>query len=86
MLTAYLNFGPWGGPYQTVKVDEVKQTDVPRSGQTQTGYGTKVPTSYMIRYEKQWRRVYVTIFSNSGTLWARVSGVRVVVRVDDFND
>lgn len=38
---------------------------------TQTGYGRRIPTSRMVRLpgETRWRRVYVCIFSNSGTAY-----------------
>ena len=38
---------------------------------TRSGYGRRIPTSRMVRLpgETQWRRVYVCIFSNSGTAY-----------------
>ena len=38
---------------------------------TQSGYGRRIPTSRMVRLpgENRWRRVYVCIFSNSGTAY-----------------
>jgi hypothetical protein len=35
---------------------------------TASGYGSKIPTRYMVRLpgSKRWRRVYCAIFSNSG--------------------
>lgn len=50
---------------------EHKITDIPRSGQTQTGYGKAIPTQYMVRFHNKWRRVYCAIFSNSGTLYIK---------------
>lgn len=48
---------------------------------TQTGYGSKIPTSKMVRLtgEKVWRRVYVRIYSNVGTSYILVKGKQVIV-------
>ena len=46
---------------------------------TRSGYGSKIPTARMVFYAGRWRRVYVTIFSNIGTAWITVNGVRHVV-------
>lgn len=48
---------------------------------TATGYGMKIPTSRMVRIagDKRWRRVYCTIYSNSGTCWIIIKGERVIV-------
>lgn len=60
-MKAYLQFGGAAcglpnGPFQTVSV-ECKETTAPRSGMTQTGYGAKLPTPYMVKWEGKWRRV-----------------------------
>ena len=36
---------------------------------TATGYGKRIPTRYMVKFNDKWRRVYCCIFSNSGTLY-----------------
>lgn len=36
---------------------------------TATGYGSRIPTEYMIWVDGRWRRVYCIIYSNSGTLF-----------------
>lgn len=36
---------------------------------TATGYGSAIPTDYMIKYNGRWRRVKCCIFSNSGVLF-----------------
>lgn len=36
---------------------------------TATGYGSRIPTRHMIRFNGKWRRVYCRIYSNSGTLY-----------------
>jgi hypothetical protein len=47
----------------------VKETETPRSGRTASGYGRRIPTSYMVMYNRVWRRVYCVCFSNTGTLY-----------------
>ena len=36
---------------------------------TATGYGSRIPTRYMVEFNGKWRRVYCRIYSNSGTLY-----------------
>ena len=36
---------------------------------TATGYGSKIPTQYMVKHNNRLKRVYCRIFSNSGTLY-----------------
>lgn len=36
---------------------------------TASGYGKRIPTEFVVRLDKRWRRVYVCVFSNSGTLY-----------------
>ena len=47
---------------------------------SETGYGAKIPTRCMVYYLRRWRRVYCTRYSNNGSLWIAVGGVRVYVR------
>jgi hypothetical protein len=52
-----------------IKVSEMRHHKLGLS-YTPTGYGTKVPTVYMVRtIDQTWRRVYCAIFSNSGALY-----------------
>jgi len=60
------------------KAVEHKTTERPRSGQTLTGYGTAIPTDYMIKFNDKWRRVYCCIFSNSGTLYIKAPKGEVI--------
>lgn len=50
---------------------EIRLTDVQKRGvmYTATGYGHKIPTYHMVKYQNRWRRVYVSIHSNSGTMF-----------------
>jgi hypothetical protein len=56
-------------PSSVVIKRECKETDLPRHGQTQTGYGAAIPTRYMVKYGSIWRRVYCASYGNSSTLY-----------------
>jgi len=68
VLQGYLHFGTGSEPRQTVSVP-VREADAPRSGQTVYGYGSKMPTPYMVKWEGRWRRVYVARYGNAGTAY-----------------
>jgi hypothetical protein len=36
---------------------------------TASGYGVKIPTSQMVKFNGKWRRVYCCIFSNVGSCY-----------------
>lgn len=44
---------------------------------TATGYGKKIPTSKQLFVLNRWRRVYCSIFSNSGVCYVIVGGEKV---------
>lgn len=48
---------------------------------TASGYGNKIPSAKMVRVGGRWRRVYVTQWSNAGTPWILLNGVRTVVDI-----
>jgi hypothetical protein len=49
---------------------------------TATGYGSKIPTRYMVRtIDQRWRRVYCAIFSNAGTLYVMHGKEKTIVEV-----
>lgn len=49
--------------------------------QTASGYGRKLTSSRCVRLSNgRLRRIYVTAFSNSGTAWIVLNGLRHVVR------
>jgi hypothetical protein len=58
--------------FLTVSVD-YKEAPMPhhRAGLTwtATGYGKRIPTAYMVRFNGRWRRVYCCIYSNIGTTY-----------------
>ena len=65
---------------------EFKQVEPPWcDGRQVDGYGGKIATGHMCRIDKRgpWRRVYVMIYSNSGSAYVLVKGARFFVR--DFD-
>ena len=72
------------GPFQTEAV-AVRESKAPRSGQTQSGYGSKLPTPYEVRRNGRWQRVYAICYSNAATHYIRATdapGGRIIVRID----
>lgn len=50
---------------------------------TSTGFGRKIPTTYMVKYEGRWYRVYCCIYSNSGVCYI-VSKGKPLATVDIY--
>jgi hypothetical protein len=46
---------------------------------TATGYGSKIPTEYMVNLGNKWRRVYCCIYSNIGTVYICCADGKYVV-------
>lgn len=67
MRDAYLHFGKDNEPRLTAHV-EVRETEAPRH-RSATGYGPRIPTPYMVKWEGRWRRVYVAQFGNAGSAY-----------------
>lgn len=63
-------------PWEAIALDsaDVRQTDVPWSGRTVTGYGGRIPTCYMIRHAGRWHRVRVMVYGNAGSAYITVRG------------
>lgn len=52
---------------------------------TASGYGKRIPTEYMVKFNGKWRRVYCCIYSNAGTLYIGnlpEFGERLYIRID----
>lgn len=47
---------------------------------TATGYGSKIPTQYKVKYNGRFYRVYCAIFSNIGTLYIISKGSKITVK------
>ena len=76
---AYLHFGGAGtvdhatGPMLTL-LAPAKKIDLPRSGRTATGYGSRIPSPWMVKLHGRWRRVYVAQWGNAGTAYIGTAG------------
>ena len=46
---------------------------------TSTGYGRKIPTTLMLKYNGRWHRIYCCIYSNVGTCYIVSKGEWVIV-------
>lgn len=68
-MEAYLQHGKTGSPMMTEQV-EVKENPLwwhlKGLSYTATGYGSKIPSVYMVKYNGRWHRVYTMCYSNSG--------------------
>jgi hypothetical protein len=47
---------------------------------TATGYGKRIPTSYCVRFNGKWRRVYCAIYSNIGTCYIGKLSDNLIIR------
>ena len=50
---------------------------------TASGYGSRIPTRYMVKFNGKWRRVYCRCYSNNGTLYIgqlKATGERLIIR------
>lgn len=74
---AFLQHGEWGGPYRTEQV-LVKLTSTPQR-RSVSGYGSRLPTHYMVFVEHRWRRVYAVCWSNVSTLYIGSSKAQGIV-------
>ena len=50
---------------------------------TKTGYGAKIPTQYMVKYNNRWHRVYCAVYGNTGSAYIVSSGDKI--RVTEYN-
>ena len=49
------------------------------TGRNANGYGSKIPTDWMICINKRWHRVYVVCYSNIGTAYIKTKDHPFVV-------
>lgn len=64
-------------------VDEVVIDEAPpRYGASASGYGSKIPTRYRVRYAGRMRRVYMMQYGNSGSSYVVVEGMAVFLDTD----
>ena len=63
-----------------------RQTVAPHN-YSRTGYGNKLPTSWLLQLtDKHWRRVYVICWSNSGTAYIKTKQGDFYLGAYDPND
>ena len=82
MLTAYLQHGRAGEPMLTESV-EIKAVEAPYN-RSRIGYGSKIPSGYMVRYNSRWQRVYSICYSNCSTEYILSKGSRILVQINDY--
>ena len=44
---------------------------------TTSGYGSKIPSPYMVKKENRWYRIYIVVWSNSGSAYIISKGKRL---------
>lgn len=49
--------------------------------QTASGYGSRLATPYMVKFNDKWRRVYCRIYSNIGTLYIGKLSDNLIVNI-----
>ena len=64
---------------ETLSAVKRMTTSTPRSGQTTSGYGSKLPTCYLLRVGNRWRRVYAICWGNASTCYIIKKGEKIVV-------
>ena len=67
---------------QSELIERPLDWQIARRFETATGYGSKLHTPYMLRYNGRLRRLYCCCYGNSGTLFIIVRGERMIVDVD----
>jgi hypothetical protein len=63
------------------KVSEVLETVAPVN-RSISGYGSKIPTRWKIKYAGRWYRVYVMQYGNSGSAYIKVLGEVLFLDID----
>lgn len=63
-------------------VSDVRVTDEPRYGRTVSGYGSRIPTRFMVKYDGKWLRVYCMQYGNSGSVYVSRGGVTLFLDMD----
>lgn len=88
-MVAYLQFGDFGGPYLTTRVEHKEKPlyhHVHGLQYTATGYGSKIPTRYMVKYDNRWYRVYSMCYSNVSTEYVLIDSEKVKVTFDGYGE
>lgn len=71
-MNAWLHFGTGNEPRQTINVDVIESPlGFHKRGlsYTATGYGARIPTTYMVKWQGRWRRVYAACYGNAASTY-----------------
>jgi predicted alpha/beta hydrolase len=71
-MNAWLHFGTGNEPRQTINVDVIEAPlGFHKRGlsYTATGYGNRIPTAYMVKWQGKWRRVYAACYGNAASTY-----------------
>ena len=49
---------------------------------TASGYGSRIPTRYMVRFKDKWRRVYAICYSNCATFYIGKASDKTIVDLE----
>ncbi len=83
-MKTYLQFKAGdNGPFQTLAVENKEKPlyhHVNGLSYTATGYGSKLPSRYMVKFNNRWYRVYSICYSNVSTEYVLINGERVIVQ------
>lgn len=63
-------------------VNAVVYDRTPPASRSVTGYGSKLPTPYRVRYGNRWRRVYAMCFGNAGSIYIIHRGAVLFLDID----
>ena len=55
--------------YLDMSTVEARQITEPPRSASRTGYGSKLPTQYLLQVAKRWHRVYAICWSNGSTCY-----------------
>lgn len=73
MPTAYLQHGTGSNGSFRIESVPCKESPLPHHNAglsyTASGYGSRIPSRYMVKYNGRWRRVYWHQYSNAGTAY-----------------
>ncbi len=67
--TKQVNLSGGFNAYQTIEVPVKISAQLPKKGRTVAGYGSQLPTRYMIKVSNRWLRVKAVCYSNATTLY-----------------
>ena len=71
-MNAWLHFGTGNEPRQTINVDVIESPLAHHKrglSYTATGYGNRIPTTYMVKWQGKWRRVYAACYGNAASTY-----------------